>query len=376
MYILEITNHYPNKKYPLNGIFARDQAIALANEGCEIIVAALDLRSIRRPRPFGFSKKKVDGVTVYTLSLYMGNVPSFIFNSFSRFAFKLLYNKIVEENGKPKLIHAHFLEMAQACIDVIKKENIPFFITEHTSTLNNEEISKNHFNLMNETYPLAKQIIAVSESLQKSIKKHTGIDSSVVYNIVDISTFKYQEHKIKDDSFHFVSCGALDKRKDFETLLKAFAQHLKKYPQDKLTIFGDGKEKNNLKRLSDQLNINDRVTFALRASREEIAKTYKDAQIFILLSKLETFGVVYIEAMSTGLPVIATRCGGPENFVTDETGFIIEPENIEQAISAMEYIRLNYDKYDQKEISKYTNNLFSPKTIAQQIIKIFNSNIE
>lgn len=375
MYILEVANHYPNKKYPLHGIFQRDQAIALANEGCDVIYAALDLRSIRRIRPFGFSKQIVDGLTVYTLSLYLGNLPSFIFNPISRFAFKLLYNKIIKKNGKPKLIHAHFLEIAQSCINVVKKEKIPFFITEHSSTVQDNYSSKKLVPIMKKTYSLANTLITVSDSLAKSIENNTGIKSKVIYNIVDNSNFRYSDHKHPEDKFTFASCGHLNKNKGFFTLIHAFAKHIENYPKDKLIIFGGGEEEQALKDLAKNLKIGDNVTFALIKPREEIAKAYEEAQIFILLSKLETFGVVYIEAMASGLPVIATRCGGPENFVNDDVGLVIDCQNVEQAVNAMDFMRSNYNKYDNKKISEYANKMFSPETIAKQLIETFNSEI-
>ena len=91
----------------------------------------------------------------------------------------------------------------------------------------------------------------------------------------------------------------------------------------------------------------------------------------MLASRSETFGVAYIEAMAAGLPVIATRCGGPEDFVTEENGILISVDDVQALTDAMEYMILHRNEYDSTKISENTRRQFAPETIAAQLTEIY-----
>ena len=94
-------------------------------------------------------------------------------------------------------------------------------------------------------------------------------------------------------------------------------------------------------------------------------------QIVYLLSETETFGVAYIEAMAAGLPIIATKCGGPEDFINKDVGLLIEKNNITQAVNAMESVITNDKAYNSEFISKYVISKFSPTVVGQELLKVY-----
>ena len=89
----------------------------------------------------------------------------------------------------------------------------------------------------------------------------------------------------------------------------------------------------------------------------------------MLLSKRETFGVAYVEAMAAGLPVIACRSGGPEGFVKPEVGILADSE--EDIINALRFIRDNISDYNRESISRYAAEICSPEVIAGKLNKIY-----
>ena len=106
-------------------------------------------------------------------------------------------------------------------------------------------------------------------------------------------------------------------------------------------------------------------------SREEIAKQLKQCDCFVLASQSETFGVAYIEALAMGVPVIATKCGGPEAFVNEKNGLMVNVNDVEELTEALIYMYNNINMYDRKSISIEIQNKFSSEVVANKIINIY-----
>ena len=100
----------PTEQYPTNGVFEFDQAGALQEAGCQVVVLALDLRSARRVRRWGFQSFTRNGVAVRVLSVPLGNLPKKIFYPIGSWALQKLYARAVKEFGKPDVLHAHFTD--------------------------------------------------------------------------------------------------------------------------------------------------------------------------------------------------------------------------------------------------------------------------
>lgn len=368
MYTLFITRGYPTEKYKTNGIFEYDQAKALAKQGCKVVYAAIDVRSIRRWRKWGIQREYKDGVHIYAINIPLGRVPKKILRTFSFLGLKLLYKKIVKEKGVPDILHAHFTGSAFSASKLKEITDIPLVITEHFSQINREEISEDLFKIAKMAYNKADALIAVSPALAKKIHINFGINPIYIPNIVDLYVFKYED-KEESEYFNFVSTGNLIETKRMDLTIEAFYRAFGNNPKVTLTIFGQGPERKKLEDLISKYNLNSQVKLMGLCSREEIAEQFKKTDCFVLASQSETFGVAYIEALAVGVPVIATKCGGPEAFVNDDNGLMVDVNNIEQLIEAMKYMYNNIGKYDRKSIARKTVEEFSPESVADRIIK-------
>jgi glycosyltransferase involved in cell wall biosynthesis len=126
-------------------------------------------------------------------------------------------------------------------------------------------------------------------------------------------------------------------QKGFDTLVRAFADCVKEHRiEQDLILAGDGKDHELLKNLASQLGISSRVHFPGRVDHAKAVQLFKGADLFVLPSRHEPFGIVNLEAMAAGIPLIATRVGGVPEFVEDgRNGILVKPDDTGALARAM-----------------------------------------
>lgn len=373
MYILIISRGYPSEKYKMNGIFEFDQAKALTEAGHKVIYAGVDLRSFRRFRKWGYESFLKKGVQVEVLNIPCGRMPKILLDSVRSLAFRRLYMKVKSKYGEPDIIHAHFLSNGYATSRIFKDNKIPLVMTEHFSFMNKDILEPYLMKIGQYTYPRFDKVIAVSTSLSENIENHFGINSEVIPNIVDTENFQYLYENKKNNDFIFVSVGSLIEIKGMDLLIRAFSKVFKQNDKVKLYIYGEGPERKKLEEMIQQYNLINQVFLMGLVDRKIIADKMSESDCFVLPSKLETFGVAYIEAMAMGLPVIATFCGGPEDFVTEKNGVLIEKNDVDALAKAMKNMYENIELYDKKNISYTAKEKFDSQMIADRLNKVYKS---
>lgn len=358
------------------GSFEFDQALALKEYGHDVYVLSLDLRSIRRRRRLGISTDTYKGITIMKCSVPVGAVNPKAFDFIGCRAFARAYRKLNEIAGGFDLVNPHFIGISYITLYALREllnKRVPVAVTEHSSRINldREDISEIDFARGEYLYRNADRVIAVSGALAEKIKQNFGVECEVVYNVFDGRIFdgKNRNHD-DDDNFTFVSAGNLLPNKRMDLLVRSFARAFPSEPHIRLYIFGDGPEGKRLENLVFELGLEERVFLPGRKPREALADFYEDADVFALVSKRETFGVAYVEAMASGMPVLACRSGGPEDFVTPETGIISESDE-ESIASAMKKLKANRSAYDDNYIKEYARRICGGETIAKQLTDIY-----
>jgi len=371
MYILIIARGYPTEKYKMNGIFEFDQAKALVQAGHKVIYAAVDVRSIRRCRKWGFESFEKYGVQIEAINIPGGRIPKTILRQIQMQGLKNLYKRIETKYGKPDIIHAHFLGYGNISTKILAKQNIPIVLTEHLSGMNNKALEPRLITLGNETYPKVDKLITVSRALANNIEEKFGVKAAVIPNMIDTESFNYINRKNENDDYVFVSTGGLIPRKNMDMLVDSFNIAFKDKKKVKLYIFGKGAERSKLEQMIAEYKLTEQIFLMGLRDRKEIAKRMHESDCFVLASKLETFGVAYIEALAAGLPVIATNCGGPEEFVHKDNGILIEVDDTQGLTDAMLKMYSESNKFDREKISKETVDKFSPEIIAKRLTEIY-----
>lgn len=373
MKVMIASQGYPSEKYPMNGIHQFVYAKALQKQGIDVFVACLDMRSIRRFRKFGYEEKIVDGIRTYAWNLPVGGLGAKAEGKYSVWAMKKLYKKIIAKEKNIDLIHSHFTETSYAIAKFNKDYNYPYIISEHSSSINKENILDIPYakrEMAKYAYENCDKLIVGSPFFRDRIHKNFHIEPIVMPTISETDLFKVGKKDINRQAYKIVSTGNLKKSKGHREVIEAFGKSLKN-KDAKLYIFGGGEDYNYLKALIEKLDLEKQVFLRGYISIEDIAKEYKDADLFVLASHSETYGKAYIEAMKAGLPVISTTNGGSEHFINEDNGLVVPVENVDKLKDGLIYMFNHRDKYDKLSISEFIENNFSELAATKKLIELY-----
>jgi len=121
----------------------------------------------------------------------------------------------------------------------------------------------------------------------------------------------------------------------------------------------------------EEYHLSDIMHLVGSQTRTYIANALQEADVYILASHLETFGVAPVEALACGVPVIATDCGGSRSYVNDFNGLLIPIDDVKAMSEAISYMAEHYLEYDRKRIAEDCRQRFSSEVIAKQLESIF-----
>ena len=293
-----------------------------------------------------------------------------------------MYRRYEKQFGRPGLLLVHSVTWAGYAAYLINREHgIPYVIVEHRSFFvwsterARQMVKPFYLPLFEKAYGHCEKLILVSESLRKGIGAlvpSTKKRIMVIPNMIREDLFFPPSEPRKSDPFLFIWAGRLEHVKGVDLLLEAIkllsAQTDKRFL---IRLAGKGSLREELEQQAKKLGISDRVRFLGRLSREEMQEEMQGANCFVLPTRYEAFGVVLIEAMATGLPVIATRSGGPDSIVTRENGLLIERENAEDLATAMLQMMENISDYSAEEIRNQTLKRYGDTSVMKQYNQLF-----
>lgn len=375
MNILFVTKGFPSDDNVMDGNYEAVQAKSIAAKGHHVSVIVVREKSLSCILNWNnITHRIVEGVHVYE-----GNCPIFhvpIIRRINRYThiilYRSLFKKNVKEHGIPDIIHGHVVYPSYYALSLKKDYKIPLVITEHWSRICMREIPEWLRRMSIDTYKCADQVICVSHALADSVKKHFDVDSIVINNMVSDIFTKKQVCTRHDGRFRFIACGAFrpDRLKGFDLLVEAFA--MANFPKSvSLDIVGDGEERYTIEKKIEENCMTEQIKVLGTKTPEEVSELLSHSDCFVLSSRLETFAIVVIEAMAIGLPVIATKCGGPESFLQSEHGILVDKENVEELAKAMQYMTVHYKEFNPDNIREFCNKHFSQEIISDQIIDVY-----
>lgn len=382
--ILVIPSWYP----PDGGYFFKEHSEALARAGCTVEVLVNRVIGIRRIGRIEKGKWrrtyisienglqvvrsvywKIPGNERINIRLWVGSTTR-------------LFRRYSKKHGLPDLILAHSAIWAGlAAARISREQNVPFIITEHRSFFVWEKgdarkmVKSFYVPHLQKAYTSCNKLIIVSESMKSGLLElfpELTNKMQVIPNMVNGEYFQLPSKPRKKEPFVFISAGRLAAVKGLDFLIKAFGELKKKTDREvQLRIAGRGELKEKLENQIRLSGLADNVILLGRVSRDNIVKEMQDSNCFILTSSYEAFGVVLIEAMSTGLPVIATRSGGPESILDDSCGYLVEPGSSGELTEAMLKMINEYDRFNQQNIRDRTLQYYGSDIIAKKYLEVF-----
>lgn len=295
-------------------------------------------------------------------------------------AFKLAIEQELK-TFKPDVIHSgHLWTLSSLASDY----NPPLIVTAHGTDLLGYKKTTRFIKEAKKAYNKAAKIITVSKDNNQIIKDIFGNNNKVItipngYNSDIFYHKNYDRITVLNElninkSYEHIVCyaGKFTDIKGIDILLKA-AQI---YQNDNtLTLLcGDGILFDNMKSLATKLNLKN-IYFLGNQSHDILRKIYNISDVSIVPSRSEAFGLVVIEALACGTPVIGSRVGGIAGILNENIGMLFENENYQELAENIIKILANKHRYDAKYISNYAFQNYSEDNFIPQLLDIYQDSI-
>lgn len=386
LHLLIIPSWYPSQYNPANGGFFRDQCHALRRVGLNVGVIYPELRSLRSFswNALGsnhFQTLLVDDQGVPTLRFQGWNVPGRLQLPVWRRMALRLFDEYVDRFGRPDLIHAHGAQTAGSAASFLKQaRNVRYVLTEHSSGFVRGLFPEWRRPYLESAFRDADRVMAVSRSLADAIRPwilDRGDVVEVVPNMVDTDFFDLPAEPRTEGCFGILCVALLNANKQVDVLIRSFAKAFPDDPGVALEIGGDGPERKRLESLSRDLGVGARVRFLGLLDRIQVRSAMQRNHLFVLPSAKETFGLVCVEALACGMPVIATMSGGPEEIVSNEVGWLVEPGNVDVLAETMRVARSRGgpDASRSRRLRLHAHDRFGSTTIARRLVSIYDETV-
>lgn len=345
--LLIITDMYPYEANPVSGVFVRQQVNYLKDFYQVKVVAAQFTSSLK------ISNLQDNGIEL--ISIQYPQLRFFPLNIINYCRYALPHIRKVIAEWKPDIIHVHDCRHVPELISlhrVLKAFPGKTFLSAHnTKTLPNLAETNLHALIYKATLKAAyahfTHIFFVNERLQRNLAKLVPLkSSSVIGNALpedrEVSVPEAYTQWLGKDEFKIIAAGNLVKTKGFCYLLHAVENLIKQGQSIQLMIVGEGPERASLEALIRKLKLHDQIMLTGALDNAILRSLYKGFDAFVLPSFSETFGIVYLEAMQAGLPVVGIKGQGIDGIITEGiSGLLAKPKQVTDLIEKILWLMEN-----------------------------------
>ena len=345
MKILLISNMYPSQNHPTYGIFVKNFENQLKKEGFEFDKAVI----------YGRGKNKLEKIVKY-----------------SKF-FVEVFQKVTK--GNYDLIYVHYVNHSLLPLlfvkPIIKK---PLVINAHGSDIFvNNKIASYIQKLVTSIINAADLIVVPSKYFKDIVSIKFGINKNKIFVSPSggVNTNLFKPYNKTTDIFTIGYVSRIDKGKGWNILLDAVNSLKNKYTF-KVLIVGGGAEEDLLLKKIKKLNLENIVEFVGSKPHNELVKYFNKMDIFVFptIRIAESLGLVGLEAMACGLPVIGSNIGGLREYIKSGiNGELFEPGNVNELVEKLEYfIKMDKEKmYKYRQAALNTAKEYDAKLVAKKL---------
>ena len=382
-HILVFPSWYPAHAADVKGVFFRDQALALAKYGYKVGVVAANMRSLRKlgrddKGSVGPAYEVDEGIPTYRRQVWAA-LPRIPYGNYWlwRRAARALLTQYIREQGWPDVIHAHSAIYAGAVAAEWGRENgIPVVLTEHSTGFARKVYRSSQLALAEKAAVGADACIAVSPALGEVLDEELPRSRGRWGWVPNVVASRFGGDKASGERgekpVRFLNLAIMTEKKGQMDLLEAFARAFGNIPETtELWMGGDGSLRGALEVRARELGIEQRVWFLGRVPPGDVPGLLAQVDAMVVASHYETFGVVAAEALMAGVPVVATRCGGPECIVEEGDGRLVPPWEPEALAQAMAEVAESATKVDRQAIAERAKARFSGEAVARQLTAVY-----
>ncbi len=375
LHILVIPKWWPNARDPQLGDFIRKQMQAVASM---VKVTVLQVEGVPGVTPV-VEAREVDGLflvrSAYPASEHPSGPVRKVLNSMRYWRASMAgLEQVFALRGVPALTHVHILVRPALLAWWIKKKwGIPYVLSEQSSEYLDGTYGRKgplfHW-ISRQLFKGASGISAVSAWLGDGLTKLGLCDRYTIIPNVIPGLDRPVPPRGPAGRF-LVVADLVDKTKNVSGVIKALSLLKRAGTHLELTIIGDGPDRPMLEALALREEVATTVTFLGRLPNSAVLDHMANTGVVIVNSNVETFSVVTGEALVQGKPVIATRCGGPQAFITPNNGQLIEVGDTHGLAEAMKHVYLDHTRYDPATIRSDVSTRFSPDAVGRAFLDLY-----
>jgi len=378
MHILFITLSFPTPENPMNAIFILEHARAVSKLH-NVSVLHVVGQDPRLNQAYSI-ERQVDNQSLIVHHLKYRRLPipksgwiSLVYGTLA------VFDRAASEFGVPDVVHANLYETAFLGFLIKRLQHIPVVLTEHSSAYPRRLFKPGHLEFARFCMNRLDMLLPVSRDLENHMRR-AGVKGSfeVIPNVVDTTLFHPRKESYSPQMPRLplgIIVAGLVPVKQIDLLIKVIAAtNQSGYPVH-LRVIGGGGERLNLERLAKFLGINELVHFEGYMPKPQIAEQLRQADFFVLSSRWENLPVALLEALATGLPVLAPAVGGiPEIFNKSNApiiGRMFTTGDAGDFQTQMIKLIENLASYDPQKISQYAQNEFGILSVANRLDNIY-----
>lgn len=287
------------------------------------------------------------------------------------------FERLLEVWGRPDILHAHVvLPAGWVAVALGRRYGIPVVLTEHSSPFAMHLRTRWQRRLVRKTLDECVAVVAVSPGLARQIRD-AGYNGNieVIGNVLLSHEAGGSQEGLKinkgGDTLSIAFVGGLVWQKGATFLLQALARIVTKGIPVHLYLAGEGVLRHELEQEARELGIASHCTFLGRLPRPEAHNLMSQCDFLVAPSLHETFCIVVAEAMARGKPVVTTRSGGPEYFVSPDAGRLVEPGDVDSLVEAIEDVISRRAQFDPNVIRRLVLERFGESAFVEQINKVY-----